>query len=437
MKSRYESWGRFPRLEQSATLLRWADDAANALAGSRGTTLVFGNGRSYGDSCLASDGHLLDARGLDRFLSFDRALGVITCESGVLLGEILERVVPEGWFLPVVPGTQWVTVGGAIANDIHGKNHHHSGTFAHQIESLTLVRSDLGVMECSPTNHADWFRATVGGLGLTGVIISARIRLQKIRSGWMDVERVRFHSLAEFFELSAQSAGAWPYTAAWIDCFAPQSRLGRGHFFRGRHTERDSRTLPRRRGSIDVPFTPPMSVVSTRAMQLFSSAYFHRPFGATSTSCQPYSDFLFPLDGIGQWNRLYGPSGFQQYQCVLPPETARAALGQLLRAARRAESGSFLSMMKEFGDQPSLGMLSFARRGTTLAIDFLTGKKTGALFREFDAIVAEAKGALYPAKDSRMSGAMFRAGLPGLAAFERFVDPKLASAFWKRVHDDL
>lgn len=425
-----ESWGRWPRVEQR--LLPVTDRRA-PLPAFDGHALPHGNGRSYGDSCLDPGGTLLHARGLDRFIAFDAATGVLDCEAGVTLAEILEVAVPRGWFLPVTPGTAFATVGGAIANDVHGKNHHVAGSFGDHVDSFELLRSD-GTRTVQVPGDA-LFAATVGGLGLTGLVTRARLRLRPVPGPWMETESIRFGGLDEFFALSAESAARFEYTVAWIDCLAPERQLGRGHFIRGDHASQAGGTrppAPARR--LAMPVTPPFALVNRLTLKPFNLAYYHRQRADRVRAASHYSGYFYPLDGIGDWNRMYGPRGFLQHQCVLPPAAARDALAAMLGEIRRAGQGSFLAVLKEFGDRPAPGMLSFPRAGTTLALDFPnTGEAVFALLDRLDAIVVAAGGAIYPAKDARMSPATFRAGFPGWPAFAAHVDPALSSGFWRRV----
>ncbi len=395
------------------------------------TVLPFGNGRSYGDVCLNDGGGLIATRRLDHFIAFDETAGILTCESGVSLDEILALVVPRGWFLSVTPGTRFVTVGGAIANDVHGKNHHRLGSFGHHVLAFELLRSDGRRLLCSATENPDWFRATIGGLGLTGLVTWARLRLQRIPGPWLETRSWRFGSLDEFWALDGEARGAWPYTVAWIDCVA--GRRGRGILMAGRHAPADRQGghyVERRRR---MPFDPPFSLVNALSVRLFNIAYYRRPAaqGMALTHFQPY---FYPLDAVRDWNRIYGRRGFYQYQCVLPPAAAAEGIGTLLARITESGEGSFLAVLKTFGDMSPAGMLSFPREGVTLALDFPDhGARTLRLFEDLDAIVTEAGGALYPAKDARMPAAMFRRGFPRWEAFAPYVDPRFSSGFWRRM----
>jgi FAD/FMN-containing dehydrogenase len=397
--------------------------------------LPYGNGRSYGDSCLNDGGTLLDMRGLDRFIRFDRATGVVTCEAGVLFSDILDLAVPAGWFLPVTPGTRYVTVGGAIAHDVHGKNHHRAGTFGRHVRSFELLRSDGSRRVCTPSANADWYGASIGGLGLTGAVVWAEIALMPVPGPLMAVETVRMRSLEEFFELSAQSDADYDYTVAWVDCLARGAALGRGMFMRANHAPGSGQAWSqRRRWQPTVPFAPPFSLVNDWSLRPLNALYYRRQRRDRLRSVCHYEPFFYPLDGVLHWNRLYGPRGFLQYQCVVPGADGPAVIGALLNRIARAKAGSLLSVLKVFGDKPSPGWLSFPRPGVTLALDFPhRGESTLRLLDELDDLVCEAGGAVYPAKDARMTAGRFRRYFPGWERLGSYVDPRFSSNLWRRV----
>ncbi len=409
-----ESWGRYPHVAHSAEVaLAWRHELS--LPEQR-PILAHGQGRSYGDSCLNDGGLLLRTAGLDRFISLD-ADGVLRCEAGVTLGEILRLVVPRGFFLPVLPGTKHVSVGGAIANDIHGKNHHRNGTFGCHVRRLELVRSDGWRGELTPDDPH--FRATVGGLGLTGLITWAEIALRRVPGPAIRTESIAFHGLDEFLALSDESDAEHEYTVAWVDVL---SKSQRGIFFRGDHADGAPRP-PHRRAAVpvDVPAVNGLSV------RLFNSAYFAAQKLATGSHLHHYDPFFFPLDGVARWNRLYGRKGFLQFQCVVPTREA-------LRALLQDAPASPLTVLKRFGNVESPGMLSFPRPGFTLTLDLPNrGEETFAHFARLEAITMEAGGALYPAKDARMSADTFARSYPRLAEFRGYVDPGFSSSFWRRV----
>lgn len=425
-----ESWGRLAKYPHQITHLRASAIAEQLLADRHG--LPYGNGRSYGDVCLNPSGRLWHTRGLNRFIAFDPNSGELSCEAGVLLGDIQRYLIPQGWVLPVTPGTQFVTVGGAIANDVHGKSHHVTGSFAHHVKQLTLLHSDGEVLNCSPTENADWFAATVGGLGLTGVITTVTIQLKRIHGEWLDTQTIPYHNLSDFFRLADESKDDWEHTVSWIDCM---SKEGKGLFMRGNYSQASSETPNNKR--LTVPITPPISLINRLSLPLLNKGYYalqQRKALPNKTNLEHYQPFFYPLDGILQWNRIYGPRGFYQYQCVIPTADRHAATQALLNEIAASGEGSFLAVLKTFGEQQSLGMLSFPQAGVTLALDFANkGAKTEKLFTRLDAIVSEAGGRLYPAKDARMPRELFEAGYPQLSAFLPFRDRGISSALSRRL----
>ena len=432
----HHSWGRFPRVQQETIGYRWRHEAP-PIGNAAAHYLPYGNGRSYGDVCLNHGGAVIDMCGLDRFVAFDPATGVVRCEAGVLLAEILDFAVPQGWFLPVTPGTKFVTVGGAIANDVHGKNHHHAGTFGRHVLGFELVRSDGTRRWCSPAENADWFAATVGGLGLTGLVTVADVALKRIASPGMSVEIVRYPDLDAFFALTAESDRDYEYTVAWVDSMATGRGLGRGLFMRANHAAAmtlDRPRAPRRR--LAVPVELPVAAINRATLKAFNWLYYRRG-PARRRGVVHYDPYFYPLDAISDWNRLYGPRGMTQYQCVVPLADGPAAMRELLGRVAATRDASFLSILKKFGDVPSPGTLSFPRPGFTLTLDFpIRGKETLALLDRLDEVVGAAGGAVYPAKDARMSGQSFRRYFPQWRAFARYIDPRLSSSLWRRVTVD-
>lgn len=428
------SWGRYPEARDQRLVM--VDSRRAALPDFEGKALPRGNGRSYGDSCLNSAGTLLCTRPLDRFISFDPVSGILRAEAGVTLAQVIALTLPKGWFLPVTPGTRWATLGGAISNDVHGKNHHVAGTFGHHVRALELLRSDGTREVLSKEAPSARLAATIGGLGLTGLITWCEIQLKRVPGPWLETESIRFDSLSDFFRLSATSAASHEYTVAWIDCLAKGKALGRGHFIRSNHATGDSSVpVPGNGQRLTFPVTPPVSLVNRLTLRPFNTLYYWRQSARQVRSQQHYQSYFYPLDGIGHWNRMYGPRGFLQHQCVLPAGAAQDAVPALLRQISYSGQGSFLAVLKEFGDRPSPGMLSFARPGTALALDFPnTGPSVFQLLRRLDLIVAEAGGTLYPAKDARMAPSLFMQGYgAALQAFQEHIDPRISSDFWRRV----
>jgi len=429
--SRTESWGRYPRVRQRTVELHRRE---NLLAAGDGSWLPHGNGRSYGDVCLNDGGTVLHTAGLDRFIAFDPATGVLRCESGVQLHEILALTVPQGWFLSVTPGTRFVTVGGAIANDVHGKNHHVAGSFGDHLRAFELLRSDGTRLHCTSSENTDWFAASIGGLGLTGLVTWAELQLRRIASPLIAAQSIKFGRLDEFFALSGASDRDFEYTVSWIDCAARGKSLGRGIFLRGNHAPAGAGAARAPTHSPGLPFTPPISLVNSLSVRAFNLLYWHRQRQTMRRSVGHYAPFFYPLDGIAHWNRMYGPRGFLQYQCVVPPADAADALLELLDQISASGNGSFLAVLKQFGNRSAPGLLSFPRPGTTLALDFPNDNgPVFALLDRLDAVVSAAGGAVYPAKDARMSGAHFRQYFPRHEAFIPYIDPRFSSSFWRRV----
>jgi FAD/FMN-containing dehydrogenase len=428
------SWGRVQGFKHEVLGYHNRFAALPELPPSMPHLLPYGNGRSYGDSCLNAGGALLKTRQLDRFISFDPVTGVLACESGVLLGEILQLAVPQGWFLSVTPGTRFVTVGGAIANDVHGKNHHMVGTFGMHVRRLELLRSNGQRLLCSPTENPEWFSATVGGLGLTGLITWAEIQLRRIGSAWMNVETIRYQTLNEFFELCEESDRDYEYTVSWVDCCGKGKKLGRGLFMRANHAPAIAAPGKHCSRARKFPFSPPVSLVNSLSLKAFNTLYYHKQAARRTQSVQHYEQFFYPLDGILEWNRLYGPHGFYQYQCVIPMASSRDATTQLLQEIGNSGMGSFLAVLKLCGPSVSPGRLSFPQSGVSLALDFPNrGETLYRLFSKLDTIVREAGGRIYPAKDGRMPSELFRTGYPQWKAFTNFIDPRFSSNFWRRV----
>ncbi len=430
------SWGRYPPCPQTLHACQWPSQLENLrqqVLQAHGSTLPYGNGRSYGDSCLAASNHLLALNRLDRFITVDWDTGVLQAEGGVTLADILAAAIPHGWFLPVTPGTQFATLGGAIANDVHGKNHHVRGTFGRHVRRFALSRSCDDMKVCSPTEHAPLFAATIGGLGLTGIITWAEIQLMPIASTLIETRTVRFANLDEFFALSETLDHQHEYSVAWIDCLASGKDAGRGAFYVGDHPHQGPLALLER-PKLSVPFVPPVSLINKLSLRMFNEAYFRRtPVGSEPNRIH-YEPFFYPLDRILHWNRIYGKNGFQQYQCVIPHHAGVDATRELLRQIAKSGQGSFLAVLKRCGDLPSPGLLSFPMPGVSLALDFpQTATLDAGLFRELDHIVQQAGGRLYPAKDAHMSGADFRRSYPAWEQVEALRDPALNSRFWSRV----
>ncbi len=389
--------------------------------------------RSYGDSVLNSGGGLIDMTGINRIISLDTQNGVLRAEAGATMNDILRAVVPLGLFLPVAPGTRFVTLGGAVANDVHGKNHHWAGTFGGHVRRLSLLRSD-GASEVAPDDSADVFAATVGGIGLTGIIEWVEVQLRPIVSSQIDGELIPFSNLEEFWSLAQESSETHEHTVAWIDCMGKGEAAGRGIFSRGNWSKEGVLVPNAAAPRLAMPFEAPSRLLNRTTVSLFNQFYYAMQKRKAGAARQHYSSFFFPLDNVANWNRFYGRRGFWQYQCVVPPESMRRAIPALLNKISIAGEGSFLAVLKTFGTIESPGLLSFPMPGATLALDFPNrGEETLRLLASLDAIVKEAGGRLYAAKDGRIPAEIWQAGYARLPDFAKFVDPAFASDFWRRV----
>ena len=283
--------------------------------------------------------------------------------------DIQRLMIPRGWMLPVTPGTQLVTVGGAIANDVHGKNHHRVGSFGDHVAEIRLLRTDGETIVCGPDQKPDWFAATVGGLGLTGVIIETSLQLRRVAGPWLDTETQPYQNLEEFFALADGSEEGWEHTVSWIDCISGGG--GRGIFMRGNHVEPRMAAAEPAGKKLSVPFVPPVSLINRLSLRPFNTAYYHlQSFKGRAQSRAHYEKFFYPLDNILNWNRIYGPRGFYQYQSVVPRAVGKDAVEAMLKEIANAGDGSFLAVLKTFGNRQSVGMLSFPQPGVTLALDF-------------------------------------------------------------------
>jgi FAD/FMN-containing dehydrogenase len=413
----------------------WRDQLPAAwtnVAGANGTTLAYGNGRSYGDSCLAASDHVVHTRRMNRFLAVDWQTGVLRAEAGCTLDDVLQLSVPRGWMLPVTPGTKFVTLGGAVANDVHGKNHHVRGTFGRHVRRFVLLRSEREPFECSPTENAEFFAGTIGGLGLTGVIAWVEIQLMPIRSSRVSVKSTRFGNLDEFIALSAELDSQHEYSVAWIDCLSRGSSLGRGIFMVGDHAQEGGLEHPSKK-TRTVPVTPPISLINPLTLRAFNALYYNRQQSKVVQSEVDYDSYFYPLDSLLEWHRIYGKRGFQQYQCVVPQANSRDGMHAILEAIGASGTGSFLAVLKRCGEVTSPGLLSFPMAGASLALDFpQQDERSHRLFERLDAIVREAGGRLYPAKDAHMSSSDFQRAYPAWRNLEALRDPALMSRFWKR-----
>lgn len=409
-------WGRYPVLDCRLEHLRAREDLSNLIERSP-TLIARGNGHSYGDAALNQD-LTVSMLKMNRIQAFDEKRGLLTCEAGVLLADILDTFVPRGWLPPVMPGTKFVTVGGMIAADVHGKNHRRDGSFGAHVESLLLIAADGEPRTCSRTENTDLFRATLGGMGLTGVILSASFRLQRIETAFVMKETLATRDLDETMALF-EASGSWPYNVAWIDCLAQGTKQGRSLLMRGKFVERNA--LPPRlaldplRPAIARQFTVPVYVPSVLlnrvSIRVFNTLYYHR--GAMSSRTRPIhlDRFFFPLDRLRKWNRLYGRRGLVQYQCVLPKRESSTGIHALLNRVFAARHPVFLASLKLSGPAGE-GLLSFPMEGYTLVLDFPMRSGTLALLAVLDEITHRHGGRVYLAKSIHCTPEQVRQGYP-------------------------
>ncbi len=424
-------WGRFPvetcrmyRPEARAELAEIVTGAAES------SFLPRGLGRSYGDAALNGDAAVISMLRLDRLLSLDEEEGVLECEAGVALGDVLDAVVPRGFFLPVVPGTRFVTVGGAIASDIHGKNHHLDGTFSRFVVDLTILTPGGEIVRCSPTLYRDLFWATVGGMGLTGIIVTARIRLRPITTRYISVDYRKAPDLDAALALFDEADDQYPYSVAWIDCLTRGRGLGRSVLMFGQHADRervkDTRLdVSAGRSKLAVPFDAPGIALNRLSVRAFNAFYYavHRTRDDALVSADR---FFFPLDGVRDWNRLYGRRGFVQYQAVLPLDRGVSGVRGLLESLSVSGLSSFLAVLKKMGPEGD-GHLSFPMEGYTLALDIPRRRGLGKLLGALDRTVLDHGGRIYLAKDASLVAGAFREMYPRLVRFQSVknaIDPE-------------
>jgi decaprenylphospho-beta-D-ribofuranose 2-oxidase len=416
-----QGWGRHPvgagRVVRPASLTMPSDGAP---------LLPRGLGRSYGDAAVpvSPQSLVIETTGADRILEFEPATGRLCCEAGLSLAEIVRVFLPRGWFPPVTPGTKFVTVGGCVASDVHGKNHHRDGSFGNFVERLAVLTADGREMVCSPDQERELFLATVGGMGLTGLIHRVALRLRRVESPWIVFESEPVNGLDEILAGLRASSRAWPYTVGWIDALARGRALGRGIVMRGRHataTEAGG-PGPRARRTLEVPCDAPGWLLNPTFVRLFNRLYHARRSRGLERRLVSYEEFFYPLDVVGSWNRLYGRRGFLQYQCAIPQASGPAPLAAVLERLARRGVPSFLAVVKDFGPG-SEAYLSFPLAGTTLSLDLpYRGRATEEVVHELNALVLEAGGRVYLAKDAVTRANHFAAMMPRLGEWKAVRD---------------
>lgn len=424
------NWGNFPVVEKE---MRSEDSFKNIkeFVLSHNEVIARGNGRCYGDASLGES--IFSTKKLNKFISFDRLNGIIECESGVLLSEVLEISVPQGYFLYVTPGTKFVSVGGAIASDVHGKNHHAEGCFSEYVIEFKLMIENGEIITCSREENSEKFWATIGGMGLTGIILTAKFKLKNIESAYIRQESIKADNLDEIFRLFDESE-SWTYTVAWIDCLQKGKNIGRSILMRGEHAfqhelpQAMAKTPLRLKKKLQptVPFYFPGFVLNALTVKIFNWLYYKKQSKKEVKNFIDYETFFYPLDAINEWNKIYGKSGFIQYQMVIPKESGKEGMKRILETIANSGNGSFLAVLKLFGKNNPQAYNSFPVEGYTLALDFKVNSKLKKLVDELDSIVQEFGGRIYLTKDS-----MSRSSLTNY--LKNIRSPKFVSLQHKRI----
>lgn len=440
MKKKIANWGNYPVVESEEQSFSFTEQLAGMLR--RETDIMArGNGRCYGDAALAP--HIISTLRYDKVLSFDTVNGIFECQSGITLDKVLEVIVPKGWFLPVTPGTKFITIGGAVASDVHGKNHHVDGAFSRHVLEMDVMLGSAEVVCCSKEQNSDLFWATCGGMGLTGVITRVKFDLKKIETSYIKQKQLKAKNLEEIIHLF-EVYKHYTYSVAWIDCLKKGDEFGRSILILGEHAKKEDLDekqrqyplqLPKKR-QITFPFNLPSFVLNPYSVKAFNFLYYAKNTKAEINSVVPYEPFFYPLDAVLHWNRGYGRKGFVQYQFVLPLESKQGLI-DILHRISDAGLGSFLAVLKVFGKQDDL--ISFPKEGYTLALDFPVRNGLFTFLDELDAIVLQYGGRIYLSKDARMKPDVFWKSYPNARRFLDIVkkynpDYKINSVQAKRLN---
>ncbi|MFA0963184.1 FAD-binding protein [Roseivirga sp. BDSF3-8] len=418
------NWGNYPKMEAEVKTFSEVSEAEAYLSGTKVPVIPRGNGRCYGDASLEE--HILSTLRYDKLLEFDREQGILECQSGITLDQVLEVVVPSGWFVPVTPGTKFITVGGAIASDVHGKNHHAEGCFADHVLEMDVLTGTGELITCGPSFQQELFEATRGGMGLTGLITRVHFKLKPVRSSYIYQKQIKARNLDEAFDLF-QEYKDYTYSVSWIDCFQTGKDLGRSILMVGEHAELEELSASQKRDPLKVhdkrlltmPVYLPGMALNPLSIRSFNFLYYLKNTKKLQEGTVDYNGFFYPLDAILEWNKMYGRKGFVQYQFVLPMETSRKGLEDILNRINAKGLGSFLAVLKLFGKQDNL--ISFPMEGYTLALDFPVRDGLFPFLDELDKVVHDLGGRLYLSKDARMSKEAFLQGYPRAEEFIRLV----------------
>ncbi len=430
--SLYTSWGNKKAVPHIA--ITPANVSAVSFSDVQHSTIAYGQGRSYGDVCLNANGNLFDTQRLDRLVDYDHRKNLITCQSGVILRDLLLFLTTKNKFVSVSPGTSQVTVGGMVANDVHGKNHHKVGSFGNHIHSLTLLRSDGRILECSEDENTEYFKATIGGLGLTGLILTVTLRLKNVENNCIEIKSIKTKDINQMLELFEETDADYEYTVSWLDMY---SRPQKGIFSCGNHASGEIKCSSSAAWKKTIPINAPEWLLNRLTNKVFNQLYYYKS-NSRAHDVASYQSFFYPLDKIEYWNRLYGKRGFYQYQFVVPYEEFLSVYTEILNIIKQYDQPVYLAVLKKFGEIKSMGMLSFPRAGYTLAMDFPSkGEASLKMFKAFDLVVMNAGGAVYPAKDARMSHDIFKHSFPRVEEFSMYKDNLFCSDFWRRVEQDV
>ena len=408
MKKTIANWGNYPVVETDEKSFSFVEELKETLLQSDGV-IARGNGRCYGDASLEKN--TISTLRYDKILSFNTEKGIFECQSGITLDKVLEIIVPKGWFLPVTPGTKFITVGGAVASDVHGKNHHVDGSFSAHVLEMDVLLSSGEIISCSQTEYSDLFWATCGGMGLTGIITRVKFDLKKIETSYIKQKQVKANNLEEVIQLFEEYKH-YTYSVAWIDCLKKGKDFGRSILILGEHAgknelDKDRKSDPLRfpkKKQIIFPFSLPSFLLNRFTVKIFNFLFYHKNIKKEINNIVSYEPFFYPLDAIAHWNRFYGNKGFVQYQFVLPLESKKGLI-EILKKIGDGGLGSFLSVLKVFGKQDDL--ISFPMEGYTLALDFPVRKDLFKFLDELDEIVLKYKGRIYLSKDARMNPDIF------------------------------
>ncbi|MBL0703842.1 MAG: FAD-binding oxidoreductase [Sulfurospirillum sp.] len=425
--NKFMSWGMYPKIKSS--VVKFSKE--NIIK--QNHLICYGNGRSYGDSALGL--HVIDMKQRDFFINFNENEGLLHVQSGVLLCDILEAFVSRGWFLKVTPGTKLITIGGAIASDIHGKNHHKEGCFSQCVKEFNIMLENGEIVSCSKDERAELFRATCGGMGLTGVILDAKIYLKKINSQYIDQITIKTKNLKETFDAFEKYSDK-PYSVAWIDCLAKKNKLGKCLLMVGEFLD-DGKLEYKKKKQLTIPFNFPNFALNKWSVKAFNWLYYGKAKTGVSHQKVDIDTFFYPLDAISHWNRIYGTNGFTQYQFILPKQESYEGLEEILKTISSSGKGSFLAVLKLYG-KANENWLSFPIEGYSLALDFKIEKGLFELLDRLDEIVVKYKGRIYLTKDVRVKKETFEKGYPQIETFREFrkqnkMDTKFQSNQSKRV----